>query len=37
MEQYRVFWEESFDRLDEYLKTVTSKKDTKGKRDARTK
>lgn len=26
MEQYRVFWEESFDRLDEYLKTVTSKK-----------
>ena len=27
MEQYRVFWEESFDRLGEYLKTVgTSKK-----------
>jgi DNA-binding transcriptional ArsR family regulator len=26
MEQYRVFWEESFDRLDEYLKTVTAKK-----------
>src|SRR5580704_11563496 len=26
MEQYRIFWEESFDRLDEYLKTVTSKK-----------
>lgn len=22
MEQYRVFWEESFDRLDAYLKTV---------------
>ncbi len=22
MEQYRVFWEESFDRLDEYLQTV---------------
>lgn len=22
MEQYRVFWEESFDRLDEYLKKV---------------
>lgn len=29
MEQYRAFWEESFDRLDAYLKTVTSKK-TKG-------
>lgn len=26
MEQYRVFWEESFDRLDAYLKTVTAKK-----------
>lgn len=26
MEQYRTFWEESFDRLEEYLKTVTSKK-----------
>src|SRR5262245_56459288 len=25
MEQYRQFWEESFDRLDAYLKTVTSK------------
>jgi DNA-binding transcriptional ArsR family regulator len=24
MEQYRQFWEESFDRLGEYLKTVTS-------------
>ena len=23
MEQYRIFWEESFDRLGEYLKTVT--------------
>jgi DNA-binding transcriptional ArsR family regulator len=22
MEQYRAFWEESFDRLDEYLKTI---------------
>ena len=28
VEQYRVFWEESFDRLDEYLKqTTTMKKD----------
>jgi DNA-binding transcriptional ArsR family regulator len=26
MEQYRVYWEESFDRLDAYLKTVTAKK-----------
>lgn len=24
MEHYRVFWEESFDRLDAYLKTVTT-------------
>jgi DNA-binding transcriptional ArsR family regulator len=32
MEQYRVFWEASFDRLEEYLKTVTHpKKKTKGK------
>jgi DNA-binding transcriptional ArsR family regulator len=26
MEQYRIFWEESFDRLDEYLKTMTQNK-----------
>jgi hypothetical protein len=25
MEQYRAFWEESFDRLGDYLKTVTAK------------
>lgn len=31
MEQYRVFWEESFDRLEEYLKTITTKK-PKGKK-----
>src|SRR5215472_13159501 len=31
MEQYRQFWEESLDRLDEYLKTVTAKKHSKGK------
>jgi DNA-binding transcriptional ArsR family regulator len=36
MEQYRVFWEESLDRLGEYLKTVTAKKKTtKGKSHAR--
>ena len=33
MEQYRQFWEESFDRLDAYLKTVTAKKPTQGKKD----
>jgi DNA-binding transcriptional ArsR family regulator len=32
MEQYRAFWEESFDRLDAYLKTVTSKEEKKGKK-----
>ncbi len=30
MEQYRVFWEESFDRLDAYLKTVTAQKPPEG-------
>ena len=29
MEQYRSFWEESFDRLEEYLKTVTDKRKKK--------
>ena len=33
MEEYRIFWEESFDRLDAYLKTVTAKKRGKGKRN----
>src|SRR5262245_33459375 len=37
MEQYRTFWEESFDRLDEYLKTVTAKKNAKGKKNGRSK
>ncbi|AUO00159.1 transcriptional regulator [Bacteriovorax stolpii] len=31
MEQYRIFWEESLDRLDEYLKTVTSQNNKKNK------
>ncbi|MBN8554948.1 MAG: winged helix-turn-helix transcriptional regulator [Deltaproteobacteria bacterium] len=31
MEQYRMFWEESFDRLGEYLKTVVPKKNKKRK------
>ncbi len=37
MEQYRVFWEESFDRLDEYLKTVSHEKKTKGDKSDRKK
>jgi DNA-binding transcriptional ArsR family regulator len=48
MEQYRAFWEESFDRLGEYLKTVTGgadaaaapappSKQRKGKNDGRRK
>ena len=34
MEQYRIFWEQSFDRLEEYLKTVTTKTKVKGKKHA---
>jgi DNA-binding transcriptional ArsR family regulator len=34
MEQYRAFWEESFDRLEAYLKTVTTSK-PKGKKHGR--
>ena len=37
MEEYRVYWEESFDRLDEYLKTVTKKESTKGKKHGKSK
>jgi DNA-binding transcriptional ArsR family regulator len=37
MEMYRSFWEQSFDRLDAYLKTVTSKKHAKGKKHDRQK
>lgn len=35
MEQYRIFWEESFDRLDDYLKTITNKKKGKKKNEAK--
>ncbi|MCP5339615.1 MAG: metalloregulator ArsR/SmtB family transcription factor [Steroidobacteraceae bacterium] len=35
IEQYRRFWEESFDRLDAYLKTVT--RSDKGRHDGRKK
>lgn len=31
VEQYRAFWEESFDRLDAFLKEATGKKRTRGK------
>lgn len=34
VDQYRAFWEESFDRLELYLKTVTTEK--KGKKHVRT-
>lgn len=33
MEQYRIFWEESFDRLDAYLKTVSINENVKGKKN----
>jgi DNA-binding transcriptional ArsR family regulator len=33
--EYKKFWEESFDRLDAYLKTMTAKK--KGKKNGRKK
>jgi DNA-binding transcriptional ArsR family regulator len=32
LEQYRIFWEESFDRLGDYLKTVTAGTSLKGKK-----
>lgn len=37
MEQYRMFWEESFDRLEEYLKIVSPKNTKKGKKHGRKK
>ncbi len=37
MEQYRVFWEESLDRLDEYLKTIAPQEKAKGKKHVRKK
>lgn len=33
MEIYRTFWEESFDRLDAYLKTVTAKPKRKSRKE----
>ena len=37
MEEYRVFWEESFDRLDLYLKTIQSAQKSKGSKKHGTK
>ncbi|MEK7355665.1 MAG: metalloregulator ArsR/SmtB family transcription factor [Bdellovibrionota bacterium] len=37
MEQYREYWEESLDRLEAYLKTVTAKPKAKGKKHGRKK
>lgn len=37
MEQYRAYWEESFDRLEAYLRTVSPKKRSKGKKNVRKK
>jgi len=37
MDEYRIYWEESFDRLDAYLATVTAKKNVKGKKNGRKK
>ncbi len=33
MEQYRIFWEESLDRLDEYLRSVQLEKKAKRKKN----
>lgn len=35
MQQYRAMWEESFDRLDAYLRTVTAKKKAAAKAKAK--
>lgn len=32
IDDYKKIWEESFDRLDEYLKTITKKKEKKNAR-----
>ena len=37
MEPFRKYWEESLDRLDDYLKTVTAKKKAQGKSHGRKK
>jgi len=37
MEQYRIFWEESFDRLDEYLKTIQKDENQPGEKSGKSK
>jgi DNA-binding transcriptional ArsR family regulator len=37
VDQYRVYWEDSFDRLDAYLKETTAKKHKKDKPNGRKK
>jgi len=37
VDEYRIYWEESFDRLEAYLKTVTTTEQKKGKKNARKK
>lgn len=37
MNEYRKYWEESFDRLDAYLKTITTQEKPKGKKHGRNK
>lgn len=37
IEQYREYWEASFDRLDDYLKEIQSKKKTKGIKNGKSK
>lgn len=37
VQEYKKFWEESLDRLDEYLKTVSPKNLGKGKKNGRKK
>lgn len=36
MEEYKAFWEESFDRLEEYLKSITPKRTGKKKLKGKT-
>jgi DNA-binding transcriptional ArsR family regulator len=35
LEEYRIIWEQRFDRLDTYLKTVIKKKNARGRKNGR--
>lgn len=37
IEEYRKYWEESLDRLDEYLKSIQREKKSRGKKNGRKK